>query len=155
MTDKHNDSRSMHERDGIASSTQSQIDLIREQALQRAAVGMLSEEEDVFVDACRSSYDQASESLPADIQSQLTHRRYQLIDTLVLRDKRRTFLSAYLPVATAVALFLAVTLYTRFEPSISTKFSAEEIQSMAASEDFELYEELEFYQWLHDEDVFS
>ena len=116
----------------------------------------MNEEDRSFIKKIKDGLDRGTEQLPAGIQSKLTRIRHEALDA----GERRGFFagfnlwdSAYRwpGLATAGASALAVFLY--FQTPAGNPPHFEDIDLLTAEDQLELYEDLEFYAWLAEEET--
>ncbi|MDH5762235.1 MAG: hypothetical protein OEZ51_04580 [Nitrospinota bacterium] len=112
------------------------------------------EKEKQFIDNVKKALDLDAQKLDAGTQSKLNRIRQKALDAGERKsfDIRRWFT---LPVAgwaaTACLIVLGLTLYMK--PSNGTLPPLEDIDLLAAEDNLEFYDSLEFYAWLAEEEV--
>lgn len=115
---------------------------------------MNNEQQDLeFIDAIRRDLDDASANLDAGIRSRLTKARHAALDQ---KSARPAWLSGwYVKSAAALAatacLVLALSITLNHAPDSGKGSGLEDMDLLTASDQLELYEDLEFYAWLADE----
>ena len=116
----------------------------------------MNEDELSFIKKIKSNLVDGTEQLPAGIQSKLTRMRHEALDA----GERRGFFANFNlsnpalrwpSMATACVSVLAVFLYFQTPGGIHPDF--EDIDLLASEDPLELYEDLEFYAWLAEEEV--
>ena len=116
----------------------------------------MSEEDHSFIKKIKHDLDEGTEQLDAGIQSKLTRMRHEALDT----GERRGIFSGFNlwdpalrwpGLATASVAALAVFLYFQTPAGMQPNF--EDIDLLASEDKLELYEELEFYAWLAEEEA--
>ena len=116
----------------------------------------MNEEDRPFIKKIKDGLDRGTEQLPAGIQSKLTRMRHEALDA----GERRGFFAGFSlwdpafrwpGLAIAGATALAVVLYFQTPAGIQPNF--EDIDLLASEDKLELYEELEFYAWLAEEEA--
>lgn len=106
----------------------------------------------------KQSLDDSIESLDANTLSDIRQIRANAIDKAksnnhsVNSGHKQDFLIG--SVATACVMVLAVVLFLNSSTSIQS-IPVEDIELISSSDSFELYEELEFYEWLEEDGLQS
>ena len=116
----------------------------------------MNEEDRSFIKKIKHHLDEGTEQLDAGIQSKLTRMRHEALDA---GERRGLFAGFGLwdpalrwpGLATAGAATLAVFLYFQTPAGIQPDF--EDIELLASEDTLELYEELEFYTWLAEQEA--
>lgn len=110
--------------------------------------------EDDFNANIRQSLNDSIDSLDANTLSDIRQIRANAIDKAkssknsVYAGNKQSFLIG--GVATACVMLLAVVLLLNSSTSMQS-IQAEDIELISSSDSFELYEELEFYEWLEED----
>ena len=107
--------------------------------------------DDDFLKQIKHALDQQSESLDGETLSRLNRARQAAIQQA---DKKRSRLM-WLPATGLVAALLLTSLFLFRSDDIDMiqNGNIDEIELIASSEQLELLEQLEFYQWLLEEDA--
>ena len=104
------------------------------------------QKEQTMLEHINKQLDASASNLDADTLRELRLARSKAIETL---QRPRQFWQPVGAVAlTATIAAVAVSLQLRLTEVAAPIQPVEDIQLLSASEDLELYEELEFYQWL-------
>ena len=103
-----------------------------------------------FVDNVKKALDLGAEKLDAGVQSKLTRARHKALDVGERKsfDIRQWFTLPVAGWATACILVLGLTLFV--QPNGTTP-PLEDIDLLAAEDNLEFYDGLEFYAWLAEE----
>ena len=110
--------------------------------------------EDELNSNIKKSLDDSIDSLDANTLSDIRQIRANAIDKAkrnnysVFSSKKQGFLIG--GVATACVMLLTVVLLLN-SPTSMQSIPAEDIELISSSDSFELYEELEFYEWLEED----
>lgn len=110
--------------------------------------------EDEFNSNIKKSLDERIDSLDANTLSDIRQIRANAIDKAksnnhsIFSDNKQGFLIG--GVATACVMMLTVMLLLNSSTSIQS-VPVEDIELISSSDSFELYEELEFYEWLEED----
>lgn len=100
-----------------------------------------------FINAAKSGFDNSVEQLDAETLSRLNTIKNIALDSG--KKKHRQWI--LYPAGAFVTACLAVIIFSVVQPDTSTTpIKAEDIEILSASEGFDLYEDLEFYQWLEE-----
>jgi len=105
-----------------------------------------------FVDNVRKALDLDADNLDAGTQSKLTRMRHQALEAGERKgfDIRQWFTRPVIGwTATACLIVLGLTIYMK-QPNGSTPL-LEDIELLAAEDNLEFYDSLEFYAWLAEE----
>lgn len=107
-----------------------------------------------FIDAVRRDLDRTAEGLDAGIQSRLTQARYAALEQK--SAPRAWFAGWSWKPATALAatacLALALSFTLNHAPVSEKGPGLEDMEVLTANDQLELYEDLEFYAWLAEEE---
>lgn len=112
-----------------------------------------------FVHDIKQELDNSCKRLDAQTLSQLHHIRHQAIES-ILEEGRPVFYQRPLlsgSVLAACALVLGISYYLNIDTGNEMGIGLpelEDIEILTAEESFELYEDIEFYQWLSMNDGF-
>lgn len=111
------------------------------------------EKEQRFIDNVKKALDLGAENLDAGTQSKLTRIRHKALDAGKRKafDIRQWFTLPVAGWATACLIVLGLTLYMK-QPN-GTLPPLEDIDLLAAEENIEFYDSLEFYAWLAEEGI--
>ncbi len=110
--------------------------------------GRKSEQE--FIDAVKSAFDDGVEGLDTDTLSRLNSIRHAAVESFSCR-KYSWWLY---PAGVFVTASLAIIIFTLIQPeNITSTVKAEDIEILSTSEELDIYEDLEFYQWLEDYEI--
>lgn len=106
-----------------------------------------SDKDDILLKQVKQHLNESVEQLDAATLSQLNQARQQALQL------RRVTWSWPKPVMAlgATAAMLTLTVSLLWTPTMQNSLAMEDLPMLTASEDMELYQELEFYQWLTDE----
>lgn len=107
--------------------------------------------DDDFLKQIKQALDQQSESLDGETLSRLNRARQAAIQQADKKHSRRMWLPAS-GLATA-ALLASLFLFRPDDIDMIQNGNMDEIELIASSEQLELLEQLEFYQWLLEEDA--
>lgn len=116
----------------------------------------MNEDDHSFIKKIKQELDEGTERLPAGIQSRLTRMRHEALEA----GERQGFLARFTGLnpalrwpglVTASVAVLAVFLY--FQTPGGIQPNLEDIDLLASEDQLELYEELEFYAWLAEQEV--
>lgn len=100
-----------------------------------------------FLEAVRTVLDRSIESLDAATASRLTEARYRALEGSGGERSGRSYWVPGLAFASLVAGVLVVVLRLA-APDIGTTATLEDIELLSSNDSMELYEELEFLEWL-------
>jgi len=111
------------------------------------------DKEKQFIDNVKKALDLGAENLDAGTQSKLTRMRHQALDAGERKgfDIRQWFTLPAVGWATACILVLGLTIYMK-QPN-GTVPPLEDIDLLAAEDNLEFYDGLEFYAWLAEENI--
>lgn len=110
----------------------------------------LSEKE--FVTQIREALDASVERIDAETRHKINAARKQAL----AQQKQNTFFASHwgkAGIATALSIFIAILIVKTQLPGPIEEEGIEAMELMAAQDTFDMYEELEFYTWLAEEDV--
>jgi hypothetical protein len=112
----------------------------------------MSKNEDRFFKQVKKTLDLGTDHLNAETQSRLTQIRYKALES---KSSRWFPEWMYQPTAqwTSVACTLLLIVLYFAEPDKFQEPSWEDVDLLASTDVLELYEELEFYAWLAEENV--
>lgn len=108
------------------------------------------DKEKQFVDNVKKALDLGAENLDTGTQAKLKHARHKALDVGERKgfDIRQWFTLPVAGWATACILVLALTLFVQTD---GTTPPLEDIDLLAAEDNLEFYDGLEFYAWLAEE----
>ena len=111
------------------------------------------DKEKQFIDNVKKALDLGAQNLDAGTQSKLTRMRHQALDTGERKgfDIRQWFTLPTAGWATACILVLGLVIYMQ-QPNGATPL-LEDIELLAAEDNLEFYDSLEFYAWLAEENI--
>ncbi len=110
----------------------------------------LSEQE--LVTQIREALDDSVERIDAETRHKINAARQKAL----AQQKQSTFFAlrwGTAGIATALSIFIAILIIKTQLPGSIEEEDIEAIELMAAQDTFDMYEELEFYTWLAEEDV--
>ncbi len=100
--------------------------------------------EQKFTDAAKNGFEQSVRDLDKDILSKLAHARRSALQ----RESQKSLNWIFIP---AVAACLALLIFSFVaKPPVEQALTADDIELISSSDSLDLYEELEFYEWLED-----
>ena len=104
-------------------------------------------DEQSFLNNIRQALDNSSESLDADITRQLSLARYRALEQY---EQKHSYWRPAGGVALATMLLVAIGVwqFSGYERSNGMAQNMDDLELMASSDSLQLYEDLEFYQWL-------
>lgn len=115
---------------------------------------MTEDSENEFNTNIRQGLDESVDALDANTLSKIRQIRAQAIELAndkssadLFGNKQRLLIGGF---ATACVMVLAVVLLLNSPTSIQT-VPVDEIELISSSDNFELYEDLEFYEWLEED----
>lgn len=113
--------------------------------------------EKILISAIKQTLDNSEHELDKGTLNKLQQARTTAVQHSVRPGTNRSYFNPWLrPVTGAAVIALCVGLLFSVWHSGSTDYteisSIEDLQILSEAEDFKLYEELEFYQWLADEE---
>ena len=107
-------------------------------------------EQDLLKNAQRI-LDDGADNLDADTTSKLKKIRYQALEQ---KQQKFSWLTPYSTfAATASVMVLAMTLWFSQPPMVNDELVIEDMPLLSANEELEFFQELEFYNWLDDEEI--
>lgn len=111
------------------------------------------DKEKQFIDNVKKALDLGAENLDAGTQSKLTRMRHQALDAGERKsfDIRQWLTLPKMGWATACILMLGLTIYIQ-QPN-GTVPPLEDVDLLAAEDNLEFYDGLEFYAWLAEENI--
>ncbi len=111
------------------------------------------EKEKRFVANVKKALDLGEENLDAGTQSKLTRIRHQALDAGEHQASpvRRWFMLPVAGLATACAIVLGVSIYLKQPNGLQPNL--EDLDLLAAEENLEFYDGIEFYAWLAEEEI--
>lgn len=104
-----------------------------------------TERDEALMQAARAELEQGAATLDAVTAARLRAARARALEAI----PRHRHLPAWLPAAAVALLLLAVTAVLQLQPQLAEQESIELMSTL--DEDYELYENLEFYEWLEAE----
>ena len=106
-----------------------------------------------FIANVKKALDLGEENLDAGTQSKLTRIRHQALDAGEHKEPsiRRWFMLPVAGLATACAIILGVAIYLK--PPGGLPPNLEDLDLLAAEENLEFYDRLEFYAWLAEAEI--
>ena len=106
-----------------------------------------------FIDNVKKALDLGAENLDAGTQSQLTRIRHKALDAGERKgfDIRQWFTVPAAGWATACLIVLGLAIY--FQQPNGAYLPLEDIDLLAAEDNLEFYDGLEFYAWLAEENI--
>ena len=110
-----------------------------------------NEQENRFLKQIKKTLDEGADHLDAETQSRLTQLRYKALES---KSSRRLPEWMYQPAtqwASVACALLLIVLY--FGEAGKTQPGLEDIDLLTSTDGLELYEELEFYAWLAEENL--
>ncbi len=118
----------------------------------------MSADNSSLIDEIKNRLDESSEQIEPQIRSRLTQMRYQALD--LLEDKKFKRQSYWLPMsAFATAGLFSVIIFldnpmTAPKDDVATYVAlVDDMDILYSSDSLDLYEEVEFYQWLEDNEL--
>ncbi|MEE8259449.1 MAG: hypothetical protein V3R14_00470 [Nitrospinaceae bacterium] len=107
-----------------------------------------------FIDNVKKALDLDTENLDAGTQSKLTRIRHKALDAGKRKgfDIRQWFTRPVVGWATACLIVLGLTIYMQ-QPTNGSTPLLEDIELLAAEDNLEFYDGLEFYAWLAEENI--
>lgn len=108
--------------------------------------------EQEFVTQVRDALDDSVERIDAETRHNIIAARQQAL----AQHKQNTFFASSwskAAIATTLSIFVAVLIVKTQLPGSIEEESIESMELMAAQDTLDMYEELEFYTWLADEDA--
>ena len=109
---------------------------------------MSRDKEQQFIDGIKAGLDRSVEELDALPLARLKAARLAALDSP--RQQANWFSRQRMVMATAMSTLLVVSVWLLQSPE-KGKLPMDDLPLLTASEDFELYRDLEFYQWLEHE----
>lgn len=113
--------------------------------------------DDRLKDVCKTALDGSVARIDPEVRQRLKQARHEAVraaaqDQLHLRQTYRKHMPWLIPAGGVAAVVLALSVmfnyWVRFADDQSPLASMEDMPLLTAPEDLELYEELDFYQWL-------
>ena len=104
------------------------------------------QQEQLFLERVRAALDEQTTRLDADTLRDLRLARARAVATL--QRPRRVWQPVALAAMAASLAAVVVTLHLLHTTPATTTAGLEDMAILSAGDDFELYENLEFYQWL-------
>lgn len=110
------------------------------------------ERDDAIAARARALLDRASDELDADTRARLRAARLRALERVGARRTRRAALAAAGVGAAAAAAVAALLLRPARETDSAGAFAEafEDFEILGAADDLELYDDLEFYRWLEE-----
>ncbi len=107
-----------------------------------------------FIEYARQELDETVSHLDAELQSRLTRARYKALEQKPssLRWFPGWMLNPAGGLVAVACLMLAVTLTLKHNPVAQKGTVLEDLEILATNDQLELYEELDFYAWLAEEE---
>ena len=103
--------------------------------------------EQQFIETVKASFEQSVEQVDAETLSRLNSIRNVALDSHTKQSPRWVLY----PAGAFVTACLAIVIFNVIQPDSTTSpIRAEDIEILSANEGFDLYEDLEFYQWLNE-----
>ena len=109
------------------------------------------DKDQAFLHNTRQVLDHSVDALDEETSSRLRQIRYQALNNKPEKHNWFTPYSAF--AATAAVLVLSVTVWLTQLPAINDELVLEDIPLLTTSEELDFYQELEFYNWLDDEQI--
>ena len=109
------------------------------------------EKDQAFLDNARQLLDHSVDTIDEETSSRLRQLRYQALDN---KPKKLSWFTPYSAfAATAAVLVLTVTVWLTQTTNINDELVLEDIPLLTAGEELDFYQDLEFYNWLDDEQI--
>ena len=103
-----------------------------------------------FVDAVRQAFDKSVAGIDASVLMELHRIRQRALEKRL--GKYRVWI--WYPAGAVVTACLAILIYNFARPATTPQsFNVDDIEMMSTTENPDLYENLEFYEWLEDYEV--
>ena len=110
-----------------------------------------NDKDQAFLHNARHLLDQSVDAIDEETSFRLRQIRHQVLNT---KPETRNWFAPYSAfAATAAVLVLTVTVWLTQAPTMNDELVLEDIPLLAASEELDFYQELEFYNWLDDEQI--
>ena len=104
-----------------------------------------------FLDNTRRILDNSVDGIDEDTSSRLRKIRYQALNNKAEKSYGLMPYSAF--AATAAVLVLTITIWLTQAPDINDELVLEDISILTSTEELDFYQQLEFYNWLDDEQI--
>ena len=118
----------------------------------------MNENNQTLIDEIKDKLDQSCEQIEPRVRSRLTQMRYQALDSII--DKAAHKQTYWLPIsafATAGLFAIVIFLNNPMKPSpgeaVTYVALADDMEILYSNDALELYEDVEFYQWLEDNEA--
>ena len=105
----------------------------------------------LFTDNARQRLDKSVDATDEETSSRLRQIRYQALNKKADKNIWLTTYSAF--AATAAVLVLTITVWLTQAPTINDELVLEDISILTSTEELDFYQQLEFYNWLDDEQI--
>ena len=104
-----------------------------------------------FLDKTRELLEHSVDAIDEKTSSRLRQIRYQALDT---RSRKLNWFTPYSAfAATAAVLLLTVSIWLTQAPIINDELVLEDMPLLTTTEELDFYQDLEFYNWLDDEQI--
>jgi DNA-binding PucR family transcriptional regulator len=109
-------------------------------------------EDEAFEERARDLLEESTNRLDGNVRSRLTQARFAAVEEA--RRARHSFRwRAWIPAgALAAAAAVAIVLWSGQSPSPAVQSSLDDLEIVADGENFELLENLDFYEWVSTQD---
>lgn len=110
-----------------------------------------NDKDQAFLHNARHLLDESVDAIDEGTSSRLRQIRHQALNN---KPETRSWFASYSAfAATAAVLVLTVTVWLTQAPTMNDELVLEDIPLLTASEELDFYQELEFYNWLDDEQI--
>ena len=104
-----------------------------------------------FLDNTRRVLDNSVDAIDEETSSRLRQIRYQALNNKAEKNYGLIPYSAF--AATAAVLVLTITIWLTQAPDINDELVLQDISILTSTEELDFYQQLEFYNWLDDEQI--
>ncbi|MCW8855462.1 MAG: hypothetical protein OQK76_09995 [Gammaproteobacteria bacterium] len=110
-----------------------------------------NEKDQKLLDNARELLEHSVDAIDEETSSRLRQIRYQALNT---RSKNLNWFTPYSAfAATAAVLLLTVSVWLTQAPTINDELVLEDMPLLTTTEELDFYQDLEFYNWLDDEQI--